>query len=75
MNIVSGYRKMLGYTQSDMANKLGISKQSYYRKENRLVPFSDKEKLTIKEMLIPLFPNITIDDIFFTDKCHKVEGR
>lgn len=75
MNMILGYRKMLGYTQLEMAAKLGISKQSYYRKENHHVPFSDKEKLIIKEMLKPLFPNITIDDIFFTNKCHKVERR
>ena len=68
MNLIAGYRKMLDITQSDMAKKLGISKQSYYRKENRLVPFTDREKLLIKRMLIPLFPNITIDEIFFNQK-------
>ena len=66
MNLIAGYRKMLNATQSDMAKALGISKQSYYRKENQLVPFTDQEKILIKRMLIPLFPNITIDAIFFS---------
>lgn len=68
MNLIAGYRKMLDATQSDMAQALGISKQSYYRKENQFVPFTDQEKILIKRMLIPLFPNITIDDIFFNQK-------
>ena len=66
MNLIAGYRKMLDMTQSDMSKELGISKQSYYRKENKLVPFTDQEKILIKRMLIPLFPNITIDAIFFS---------
>ena len=65
MNLIAGYMKMLDMTQSDMSKELGISKQSYYRKENKLVPFTDQEKILIKRMLIPLFPNITIDAIFF----------
>lgn len=68
MSFLAGYRKMLGVTQTDMANRLGISKQAYYRKEKNLVPFSDKEKVMIKEMLIQIFPEITIDEIFFRTK-------
>lgn len=68
MSFLAGYRKMLGVTQTDMANRLGISKQAYYRKEKKLVPFSDKEKVMIKEMLIQIFPEITIDEIFFRTK-------
>lgn len=64
IDLLPVYRKKLGSTQSDMAKTLGISRQSYFRKENQLVPFTDEEKLMIKEMLIPLFPNITIDEIF-----------
>ncbi|MFW7361588.1 helix-turn-helix transcriptional regulator [Vagococcus fluvialis] len=66
MNVIAGYRKMLGYTQEDMAKILNISKQSYWLKENKKVSFSDIEKSKLKEMLVPLFPNITIDEIFFT---------
>lgn len=65
MNKIAGYRKMLGKTQTEMGKKFGISKQAYYKKEKGVVPFSDNEKLVFKKMLTPLFPNITIDDIFF----------
>lgn len=66
MNVIAGYRRMLGYTQKDMAEALNISKQSYWLKENKKVSFSDNEKIKFKELLVPLFPNISIDQIFFT---------
>ena len=56
---------MLGLTQKEMAERLNISPQSYYNKENGNVAFKDSEKMQIKEMLLPLFPNITLEDIFF----------
>ncbi|MGX7059866.1 helix-turn-helix transcriptional regulator [Vagococcus humatus] len=65
MSKVPGYRKMLGMTQDDMAKEFGISKQAYWKKEKGQTQFSDKEKVMFKEMLKPLFPNITIDSIFF----------
>lgn len=64
-NKLAGYRKMLGYTQSQIAKEFGISKQSYWLKEKGEVAFSDKEKIKFKSLLQPLFPNITIDEIFF----------
>lgn len=64
-NKLAGYRKMLGYTQDQIAKEFGISKQSYWLKEKGEVAFSDKEKMKFKIMLQPLFPNITIDEIFF----------
>lgn len=60
-----GYRVMLGKTQKDMAELFGISKQAYSAKERGETRFSDKEMRTIKEMLLPMFPGITIDEIFF----------
>ncbi|MDT2849721.1 hypothetical protein P7H60_11270 [Vagococcus carniphilus] len=65
MNKIVGYRKMLGFTQEQMAKEFKISKQAYWSKENGQTQFSDKEKQLFKNMLIPLFPNITIDAIFF----------
>ncbi|MGX7024131.1 helix-turn-helix transcriptional regulator [Vagococcus hydrophili] len=65
MNKIAGYRIMLGMTQDQMAKKFNISKQAYWKKEKRQTQFSDKEKMKFKEILKPLFPNITIDDIFF----------
>jgi len=65
-NKLAGYRKMLGYTQEDMAKIFGVSKQSYRMKEKGEYQFNDKEKVKFKEMLKPIFPEITIDEIFFS---------
>ncbi|VMK83594.1 transcriptional regulator [Streptococcus pneumoniae] len=73
-NKMRGYRNMLGLTQEKLGKKLGISKQSYYNKESGKTQFSDKEKLKIKNLLIPLFPDITIEDIFFKQKYAKVKS-
>lgn len=73
MNLIAGYRNMLGKTQTEMAKEFGISLQAYRLKEIGKTPFSDREKLEFKELLIPIFPNITIDDIFFRAKVSKVE--
>lgn len=64
-NKIAGYRKMLGKNQVEMAKEFKISRQSYYLKENGKVPFTDKEKIIFKKLLLPIFPSITIDDIFF----------
>ncbi|MFV0557972.1 MAG: helix-turn-helix transcriptional regulator [Enterococcus sp.] len=63
---ISGYRKMLNLTQADVAEKFGISRQAYYLKEKGKISFSDNEKLIFKQMLLPIFPDITIDLIFFS---------
>lgn len=65
-NKIVGYRKMLGLTQTEMAKKMGISKQSYYLKEKGETAFNDREKQLFKDMLLPIFPEITIDSIFFS---------
>ncbi|AUT04835.1 hypothetical protein SPSF3K_00093 [Streptococcus parauberis] len=62
---IRGYRNMLGLTQEQMGMKLSMSKQSYHNKEIGKYSFSDKEKLAFKKLLIPSFPNISIEDIFF----------
>lgn len=62
---VAGYRKMLGMTQKEMAKKFNISSQAYWQKENGKTSFSDKEKILFKNLLKSIFPNITIDEIFF----------
>ena len=56
---------MLNMTQEELAIKLGITKQGYSNKERGINEFSDKEKIIFKELLQPLFPTVTIDDIFF----------
>lgn len=65
LNKVAGYRAMLSLDQYEMAQKLGITPQAYSKKERGITAFNDEEKKIIKEMLLPHFPNITIDDIFF----------
>ncbi len=62
---IKGYRNMLNMTQEELAIKLGITKQGYSNKERGINEFSDKEKIIFKELLQPLFPTVTIDDIFF----------
>ena len=73
INKVVGYRKMIGMSQKEMAEKFNISIQSYSKKENGVVPFKDSEKVIFKSLLLPYFPNITNDDIFFNDELRKVE--
>ena len=48
-----------------MGNKLGISKETYIKRENGYIKFKDNEKMIVKELLVPLFPDITIEQIFF----------
>ena len=62
---IRGYRHMLGKTQAQMAEMFDISPQSYHNKECGKVQFTDKEKIAFKKMLLPFFPDITIEDIFF----------
>lgn len=62
---IRGYRHMLGKTQAQMAEMLNISPQSYHNKECGKVRFTDDEKMIFKKMLLPFFPDITIEDIFF----------
>lgn len=65
INKIAGYRRMLGMTQKEMARYFNISSQAYWQKERGNTPFSDKEKIAFKDLLKPIFPNITIDEIFF----------
>ncbi|WP_303266008.1 helix-turn-helix transcriptional regulator [Staphylococcus hominis] len=73
INKIVGYRKMIGMSQKEMAEKFNISIQSYSKKENGLVPFKDTEKVIFKSLLLPYFPKITIDDIFFDNELRYVE--
>ncbi|NEW62622.1 transcriptional regulator [Granulicatella sp. zg-ZJ] len=64
-NKIKGYRNMLGLNQKQMGEKLGITKQAYHNKEVGKNYFKDEEKIIFKNLLLPLFPNITLEDIFF----------
>ncbi len=71
-NRVAGYRTMLGKTQLEMSEILNISRQAYSMKENGKISFKDNEKQKIKELLLSIFPTITIDEIFFAEKFQNV---
>ncbi|OFK62563.1 hypothetical protein HMPREF2811_02580 [Globicatella sp. HMSC072A10] len=71
MNKLVGLRSSLSMTQTDMANYLGISTQSYWNKENGRRPFSDNEKIKIKNLFLKYEPSITIEELFFNNKVLK----
>lgn len=62
---IKGYRVMLGLTQQAMADKLGISLQSYNNKELGKTAFNDTERLAIKSIVAEIKPDITIDELFY----------
>ncbi|WBF51997.1 helix-turn-helix transcriptional regulator [Macrococcoides canis] len=69
---ISDYRKFIGLTQKNIAKLLDISVQAYRNKEKGRTPFSDSEKVIIKELINENgFPQLTIDDIFFRNKVAK----
>lgn len=66
MNTLKGYRVMLGLTQTAMAKKLDISKQSYNNKETGKTAFTDDERVAIRDMVRDIKPDITIDELFYS---------
>ncbi|MCT1926331.1 helix-turn-helix transcriptional regulator [Staphylococcus pasteuri] len=66
MNKVLGYRKMLNFTQQQMAKKLKISEQAYRNKEKGKSEFKKEEMITFKNLLVSNgMKNVMLDDIFF----------
>lgn len=65
LNKVAGYRAMLGFSQREMAELFGISKQAYSAKERGLTNFNKSEMIIFKNLLIEYIPEISIDEIFF----------
>ena len=72
MTRVKQMRSYMGMTQSDLANVLDISLQSYWKKEKGITPFTDDEKVILKKIFNKSFPSAIIDDIFFNQKVSKV---
>lgn len=66
MTKLKGYRVMLGLTQRQMAEKLGISLQSYNNKETGKNAFNDRERFKIRDMVREIKPDITIDELFYS---------
>ncbi|WP_334116584.1 helix-turn-helix transcriptional regulator [Streptococcus parasuis] len=67
MSKLKGYRVMLGLTQKELSDKLGISLQSYNNKETGKNAFNDRERLAIRDMVKKVKPDITIDELFYQD--------
>lgn len=68
MNVIVGYRKMIGLTQREMAEQLNISELTYRNKEKGRTPFKDFEMLKFYNLLKPIKPDASIENIFFTNK-------
>lgn len=62
-------------TQRELAELLNISIQSYWKKENNVVPFTDLEKKKLKIYFNDYFEGITIDEIFFSDDALKFQFK
>lgn len=56
---------MMNKTQQDIANYLSISRQAYSEKERGKTSFNDREKRMLKELFLPIDPNVSIDSLFF----------
>ncbi len=71
MNTISGYRKMIGYTQRQMAKKLGITEGTYNRKENGKSNFKIDEMKIFISLVREEIPTINAEEIFFNNKPTK----
>ncbi|MDK0626419.1 helix-turn-helix transcriptional regulator [Clostridium perfringens] len=61
--ILKMLRTKYNLTQEELAIKLGISKNTYFRKENGLKDFTITEAIKIGEIF-----NVNPSEIFFTNK-------
>ena len=60
------YRLFIDMSQVEMSESIGIKLSSYRAKEQGRVSFSDIEKREFKKIVSKYIPEVTIDDIFFT---------
>lgn len=65
INKIQAYRKTLDLTQKEMSKLLNISEVMYSRKERRLTPFTDTEKVKLLNYFKKYFKEETIDSLFF----------
>lgn len=64
-NKLLGYRKMLGLTQTEMAQLSGMCLTTYNFKEQGKKDFTQSEMEKITEVIKEKFPTVTMDEIFF----------
>lgn len=70
-NIISGYRRMAGLTQKEMAQKLKISEGTYRNKEKGRTFFKNNEMKTFYELVRKENGSVNISDIFFNQEPTK----
>ena len=73
-NLIKGFRNHLGFTQAELAKVLGISVVAYRNKENGITEFSDSEKRVFTGLVRQLFPEESIESIFFSNRYEYEEG-
>lgn len=71
-NTLKAYRKLLNLTQSEMAEIIGKGLTTYNHKEQGKKDFTRSEMIEIVEFLKTKIPEITAEEIFFTDKVIKM---
>lgn len=73
MELVSSYRRMTGKSQKHFADILGISINSYANREKGKTQFTKNEMEKFHSEVIKYFPNLTIEDIFFSSNYRKLQ--
>lgn len=68
MSSVSFYRRGLGFSQKEVSDFLGITRQTYSKKENDEVEFTKTEIKKITQLFQTKDESLDIKEIFFTDR-------
>lgn len=63
INLIKGYRVMVGYTQEQMAEVIGVKRRQYLDKENGKTKFSINELAAIRDLLVSKGVNVMLDDL------------
>ena len=70
-NSLKGYRNMLGFSQTEMCEKIGIGLTSYCMKEQGKRDFNQTEMENIVEVFRAEDSNLTMDVLFKRTKSPK----
>ena len=68
-NILRGLIKQQGYTEGEIADRLGVSKTTFSKKINRKVTFELTEAMKLCEIL-----NVGLDEVFLKDRQRQGEA-
>lgn len=66
VNKVFGYRKMIGITQKQAAEQLGISTNAFANKEKGKNEFTRSEMESFYRIVNKIMPSITLEEIFLS---------